>query len=70
MDEITKARVETIVELSDAIIADTLKTVKRHGDNDPHMGHIALSAYTMAINRIDSVSPGFKNLMIKMLTEK
>lgn len=68
MDEITKARVESIVELSDALINETLKCTDRHGFNDPYLAHITLSAYTMAINRIDSVAPGFRDHMVQMLT--
>lgn len=70
MDELTQSRVDTIVEMSDALIEQTVKAIEVHGENDPHNFHILASAYTMTINRIDRVNPGFKEFMYKMLEDR
>lgn len=70
MDDLTKTRIDTIVQMSDAIIQQTIKEIEIHGMNDPHSIHILASAYTMSINRINSVCPGFKEFMRMMLKDE
>jgi hypothetical protein len=70
MDELTQARVNTIVDISDALIEQTVNLIEIHGKNDPHNFHILASAYTMTINRIDKISPGFKQFMHQMLKDR
>lgn len=67
MDELTRARIETIVTMSDDILMAILKNGEVHGLNDPNMAHIVSSALTMVIRDIDRLGPGFTKLMIKML---
>lgn len=70
MDELMQARVNTIVEMSDSLIEQSVKAIEIHGGNDPHNFHILASAYTMTINRIDRISPGFKEFMYRMLQDR
>ena len=67
MDELSRTRVETIVEMSDEILRVILKNCEVHGLNDPHISHIVSAALTMVIRDIDRVGPGFKQLMVCML---
>ena len=65
MDDLHKTRIDTIIEMSDAIIQQTIQKIQIHGINDPQSTHLLAAAYAMSINRIDSVSPGFKKFMHK-----
>jgi len=67
MDEIVKARVESVVELSDSIIKEVVKTTNLHGFSDPYLSHVIVAAIAMSIGRIDSVAPGFRKSILKML---
>ena len=69
MNELDMTRVETIVELNDAFNKAIVDITKMHGD-DPRLPHMIASAYTMSINQIDKLSPGFTGFMIKMLEDK
>lgn len=69
MNELDMARVETVMELNNEFVTAIKKIVKSHGD-DPRLAHIIASAYTMSINQIDSLSPGFNKFMIAMLTNE
>jgi hypothetical protein len=67
MDEVVKARVESVVELSDSIIKEIIKTTHIHGFNDPYLSHVVVAAVAMSIGRVDSVAPGFRKAILKML---
>ena len=70
MDELLNSRLETIVELSDLMIEQTIKSMEIHGINDPYGIHILASSYTMTINRLDKVVPGFRDFMYKMIESR
>lgn len=66
MDEMTRARVESIVEMTADIMDAIIKISKKHGD-DPNLGHIVSASLTMAIRDINKIAPGFTGLMRAML---
>lgn len=68
MDYMTRARVETIVELSDSLLKEALDAIERHGESDPHVEAILLSAFSMAIKELNKADPTFSSKMIKMLS--
>jgi len=66
MDDMTRARVESIVEMTEEIKEAIIKASKKHGD-DPNLGHIVSASLTMAIRDINKIAPGFTKLMYHML---
>lgn len=66
MDEMTRARVESIIEMTEEIKEAIIKASKKHGD-DPNLGHIVSSSLTLAIRDINKIAPGFTGLMRAML---
>jgi hypothetical protein len=66
MDEMTRARVESIVEMSSDIMEVIIDASKKHGD-DPNLGHIVSSSLTLTIRDINKIAPGFTGLMRAML---
>ena len=70
MDELEFTRAETIIEISDKTKEIIVDTIKRHGDNDPHMPQLIAAALTLIIRDINKLAPGFTGLMGKMLEEE
>ena len=66
MNEIQQARVDTIVELSNALLRTTADSIKLHGD-DPELDSVLTSAYTLTIRQLNNIAPGFREFMIHML---
>jgi len=66
MDELQRARVESIVELSNDLMEAIIKNAKFHGD-DPHLTHIVSAAITLTIRDLNRLAPGFTELMYNML---
>lgn len=66
MDELQRARVESIVELSNDLMQAIIKNAKFHGD-DPHLTHIVSAAITLTIRDLDRLAPGFVELMYHMM---
>jgi hypothetical protein len=66
MDEMTRARVESIIEMSRDIMGAIIENSKKHGD-DPNLGHIVSSALTLSIRDLNKIAPGFTELMRRML---
>jgi hypothetical protein len=66
MDEMTRARVESVVEMSSDIIEAITKNAKVHGA-DPSLGHIVSSALTLTIRDLNKIAPGFTDHMKSML---
>jgi hypothetical protein len=69
MDELQRARVESIVELSNDLMEAIIKNAKFHGD-DPHLTHIVSAALTLTIRDLDRLAPGFTELMYNMLSNE
>jgi hypothetical protein len=66
MDELHQARLDTIVELSNALLKTTQEILLVHG-NDPKLEALLSSGYTLAIRQLNKISPGFREYMIAML---
>lgn len=69
VDDLTHHRVRTVVNLSDDIVKSIVKQIDINGHNDPLNGNIVLAALTMSIDRINSVLPGFRHEIVKMLID-
>lgn len=69
MNELEMARIETIMELSDAFIKTTSDIATTYGD-DPELAAILAAAYTMSIKRIEIVCPGFSNYVCTLLEDE
>ena len=66
MNEMQQVRIDTILELEQALVKAVVDTMKIHG-NDPTAVAIILAAYIGSIKRIDTVIPIFYDSMIEML---
>lgn len=66
MDELNRARLESIVELSNDMLACIIDLAKTHG-NDPMLTQIISSAITLTIRDLNKIAPGFTNHMKDML---
>ena len=66
MNEMQQARIDTILELEQALVKAVVDIMKIHG-NDPTAVAIILAAYAGSIKRIDTFIPSFSNSMIEML---
>ena len=66
MNEMQQARIDTILELEQALVKSVVDIMKIHG-NDPTAVSIILAAYAGSIKKIDTCIPSFSNSMIEML---
>jgi hypothetical protein len=66
MDDINRARLETVLELNNEFIKCIKDVLNRHG-NDPELSSILAAAFTTSICQVDAVCEGFKKYMIFML---
>lgn len=69
MDELQRARLESIIELSNDMLACIIDQAKTHGD-DPYLAQIIGSAMVLTIRDINKISPGFDNFMYRMMEPK
>ena len=66
-DELNTMRAQTIVDMSNSVLASCMDHIKAHGYNDPQSTHIIAAALSMTIERIDKVVDGFRDHMAAML---
>jgi hypothetical protein len=66
MNELDRARLDTILEINDGFMDYIMKITKTHGE-DPELVAILASAFTLSINQIDKIAPGFVKYMVQML---
>ena len=66
MNEMLQARIDTILELEQALVKTVVDIMNVHG-NDPTSVAIILAGYAGSIKRIDTGIPSFSNSMIEML---
>jgi hypothetical protein len=68
-DYYNEVRIDSIVELTEVLMKDTMALIKKHGIDDPNMNAIVTAGYVTAITKLTRVLPNLSFVVASLLTE-